>query len=296
MTTSDRGRDIQAEALLLVVVLVWAANYPVAKYGISGLNIFVFNGIRFVVAAALLAALFFAKSRWRPIEPADRRRLFRAGLVANVLYQVAFIVGLSMTTAGNSAILLATAPLWTVFINARVHREQILPGMWVGMAVSLCGIILIIIGSGKKVELGGTAFVGDIISVGAAILWALNTNLQKPLLARYSALQLALIMIAIGAAGLSLIAIPGALQLAWSFIGWTYYAAAAVSGALAIALANVFWSHGVKRLGPNRTANFGNLIPVLAFVISYFTLHEELLLIQFIGAAVTILGVWVARR
>jgi drug/metabolite transporter (DMT)-like permease len=201
-----------------------------------------------------------------------------------------------MTTAGNSAILLATAPLWTVFMNARLHGERILPQLWVGMAISLCGIILIIFGSGRKVEFGPNALLGDIICVAAAILWALNTNLQKPLLVRYSALQLAFMMISVGAIGLSFIAIPAGTSLSWSSVHWTNYLAAVASGALSIAAGNVIWSYGVKRLGPGRTAVFGNLIPVLAFVVSYFTLHEELLLLQVIGAGVTILGVWLARR
>ncbi|MEK7249676.1 MAG: hypothetical protein AAB209_04555 [Bacteroidota bacterium] len=34
----------------------------------------------------------------------------------------------------------------------------------------------------------------------------------------------------------------------------------------------------------------------LALVMSYFTLKEELHLIQLIGSAITIVGVWLARR
>ena len=296
MNQPDRSREILAEALLLAVVLIWASNFPIAKYAISRLDIFLFNGIRFVVAGLMLTVIFRARFTWTPIEKTDWPKLLRAGLVANVLYQVAFIVGLSMTTAGNSAVLLATAPLWTVFLNARIHRERIRPLIWVGMLVSLFGVVMIIIGSGKKLEFGGTELFGDLISLTAAFLWGLNTNLQKPLLARYATLQISLVMISVGAVVLTALAIPAALALDWGSVHWTYYAAAIVSGALSIALANIFWSFGVKRLGPRKTGNFSNLVPVLALVIAYFTLHEELFLIQFIGVAVTLAGVWVARR
>ena len=296
MNQPDRSREILAEVLLLSVVLIWASNFPIAKYAISRLDIFVFNGIRYIVAALLLAIIFRARFPWTPIEKADWPKLLRAGFVANVLYQVAFIVGLSMTTAGNSAVLLATAPLWTVFLHARLHREKIAPFIWAGMVVSLMGVVMIIIGSGKKLEFGGTDLFGDLISLAAAFLWGLNTNLQKPLLARYSTLQIALVMILVGSVVLTAIAVPAAFSMDWGSVHWTYYAAAIVSGALSIALANIFWSFGVKRLGPRKTGNFSNLVPVLALVIAHFTLHEELFLIQFIGAAVTIAGVWVARR
>ena len=161
---------------------------------------------------------------------------------------------------------------------------------------SFIGVLMIIIGSGKKLEIGSSALFGDLITVGAAFLWGLNTNLQKPLLARYSPMQLTLAMITVGALGLSLSAAPSAMEFNWGAVDWTYYAAALASGALSIALANVGWSVGVKRLGPSRTANFGNLVPVLAFLISYLVLDENVLLIQVFGAAVTIGGVWLARR
>ena len=164
------------------------------------------------------------------------------------------------------------------------------------MTLSLCGVLMIIAGSGKNVWLGGEALVGDMICVTAAILWGFNTNLQKPLLSQYSTFQLALVMIIVGAAGLSLIAIPSALTLEWGSIHWSYYAAAVGSGVFSIAAANVFWSNGVKRFGPGKTGNFGNLIPVLAFLMSYFMLDEQLFVVQFLGAAVTVVGVWLARR
>ncbi len=292
----DRRSQIRAELLLLLVVTIWACNYPVAKYGISGLNLYVFNALRFITATLLLAAVSLFRSSWVPIRKDDWPALIRAGLVANVLYQVAFILGLSLTTAGNSAILLATAPLWTVVIYARMQKETVRRQVWLGIVVSLLGIILVVLGSSKKVEFGTTALIGDLICVGAAFLWAFNTNLQKPLLLHYAPTHVALVMVSIGAIGLSCFAVSPAISTVWSSVHWSYVAAALVSGTLAIGASNVMWSYGVKRLGPNRTGNFGNLIPVLALGVSYVTLGEELSLIQAGGTAMTLFGVWFARR
>jgi drug/metabolite transporter (DMT)-like permease len=290
------GRDLKTEILLLAVIAIWAANYPLAKFGIAGLDILVFNAIRFVVAAVVIAAIFAIRPDGRHIARFDWPPLIRAGVIASVLYQVGFIIGLSLTTAGNSAILLATAPLWTVVLHARLHKERISQQVLRGMAISLIGIVLIVVGSGKKIEVGGTALAGDLICLAAAFLWAANTNMQKPLLTRYSPVQVSLIMVAVGAVGLSLIAVPSAVTMSWGNVHWTYYAAAVLSGAASIGIANVFWSYGVKRLGPSRTGNFGNLTPVMAVVFSYLTLHEEIGVLQVAGAAITLGGIWYARR
>lgn len=290
------AKERRVEILLLVVVVVWATNYPLAKYALRELDPLVFNAIRYSIAMATLAIPFLAGSPWKSIEPKDRFPLLRAGVIASVIYQMAFIFGLNLTTAGNSAVLLSTSPLWTIFLNAKMHKEKIQPQVWIGMAASLVGVVLIIIGSGKKLEFGGRELAGDVITLAAAALWGLNTNLQKPLLAKYSSNQLAFTMISVGAIGLSAAALPAIGSVPWGTIHWTTIAAALVSGTLSIGLANVIWSHGVKHLGPSRTSNFNNLVPVLAFAISYFTLNEQLLPIQFVGAGITVVGIWVARR
>ncbi len=289
------SQERAAELLLLFVAVTWAANYPLAKYALTQMNPFVFNAIRFIVASLTVFALFLLRSEWRPVDRKDWPMILRAGVVGNVIYQVAFIIGLSLTTAGNSAVLLSTSPLWTVFINSRMHGEKIRPAVLTGMSLSLVGVFLIIAGSSKKLSLGGYELIGDIIILCAAVLWALNTNLQKPLLFRYSPVQLALVMLATGAAGLALIAIPPAVRFNWGSAPPSAYFAAVLSGAVSIGIGNAIWSRGVKRLGPGRTANFNNLVPVLALLISYFTINEELMLIQMVGAGVTIVGVWLAR-
>ena len=296
MTRNAREGETRTELWLLLVIVVWAANYPVSKYGIIGLNIFVFNSLRFLFAAVLLVILFRIRFTWQKVTGADWPRLIRAGFIANVLYQITFIIGLNMTTAGNAAVLLATAPLWTVFINAKINHETILPRRWIGMSMALAGIIMIIAGSGKRLELGGQAIFGDLICIAAASLWGFNTSLQKPLLVHYSAMQLTVVMIIVGALGLTAAAIPAGLTLNWGAVHWTYYVAALASGALSIGAASVVWSVGVKRLGPERTANFGNLTPVLALVISALTLGESVYPIQLAGVTVTLLGVWYASR
>jgi drug/metabolite transporter (DMT)-like permease len=296
MTEESRRQEYQAEALLLLVVFIWAANYPLVKWGIEQIGVYLFNAVRFVVAALVVAAAFFARNSWTPIRKEDWRSLLWASFIANVVYQIAFIVGLSLTTAGNSAILLSTAPLWTLCFHAWLHKERIPGRMVLGMVISLCGVVMIVVGSGQKLEFGGTAMIGDLTSLAAAALWALNTNLQKPLVAKYPPMQVAVIMLSVGAVGLSAAAVHSFMTLDWTHVPPIHYAAAVASGALAIGAANVIWTLGVKRLGPGRTANFNNLIPILAFVLSYFTLKEAVHLIHFIGAGLTIVGVWYARK
>ena len=124
MSSPERSREHTAELLLIVVVVIWAANYPIAKWAIAGLNVFVFNGIRYIVAAAGVLLFFRLRHAWTPITRKDWPALLRAGFIANVLYQMAFIVGLSLTTAGNSAVLLSTSPTLDALLQRTASQRE----------------------------------------------------------------------------------------------------------------------------------------------------------------------------
>ncbi len=284
------------EILLLVVVLIWAANAPLVKYGLSGLDALVFNSLRFLVAGVALAVMYFSRSSWKHVPLRDWYLLTGLAFVGHVIYQLAYIYGIKNTTVGNSAIILSTSPLWTVFLNSLIHKEAVPKPAWLGTAVSLIGIVLIVIGTGSTFEFGGDALLGDGLSLLAALLWALSTTLQKSFLKNYSATQLTVILVCIGAVFLTALAIPAAMALNWGAVGKEYYTAAFGSGAMSIGAATVLWAVGIKNIGPRKTANFNNLVPVLAFVFAYFTLGEKMYPLQVLGAGITLVGVWLARR
>ncbi len=293
---SSTRQQRPTEALLLVVVLIWAANAPLVKFGLSGLDALVFNSIRFLVAAAALAAIYFVRSTWQQVPAKDWYRLTGLAIIAHVVYQMAYIYGIKNTSVGNSAIILSTSPLWTVFFNSIIHKESVPKPAWAGTGVSLFGIVLIVVGTGSTVEFGGDAVLGDMLSLLAALLWALSTTLQKNFLKTYSATQLTVILVCIGAVILTLVAIPSALTLHWNLVAEKYYGAAIGSGTMSIGAATVLWAVGIKNIGPRKTANFNNLVPVLAFVFAYLTLGEKMFPLQILGAGVTLVGVWLGRR
>ena len=287
--------DPRAEGLLLLCVLIWGANYSVSKFGISQVDPLVYNAFRYIIGAGCLLVILALGPRREPVAPSDRGRLVRAGLIANVLNQLAFILGLSLTSAGNAAIILATAPVLTVLMNARISRAAVPAGVWSGSILSLIGVATLVAGSGRDVEIGSAALVGDLLCFLAALFWAFNTNIQKPLVGKYAPTQVAAAMVGVGAIGLCLAAIPVLPSVSWERADGGFFAAAVWSGVFSIAIGNILWSTGVKRLGPDRTANFGNLIPVIGFLVSLFALGEHFDILQAAGAALTIGGVWLAR-
>ena len=95
----------------LLAVVLWGGVYPGAKLGLREIPVLSFTSLRILVAVAVLFVVSGGAATWR-LPRALRYPLLWAGL-AQTVFQVLLIASLRWTTAGHSAILLATAPLLT---------------------------------------------------------------------------------------------------------------------------------------------------------------------------------------
>src|SRR5512140_580356 len=98
MNDRPSPRVYPVESMLMAAVFIWAANYPLSKYGLSGLGVFVFNSMRFVIASIFLVLLFLRRFRWMPVASGDWPKILGIGVLANVIYQAAFVAGLNLTS------------------------------------------------------------------------------------------------------------------------------------------------------------------------------------------------------
>ena len=95
----------------LLAVILWGGVYPGAKLGLREIPVLHFTSLRILLAMVALFVVSGRMQAWR-LPRSLWPLVLRAGLAQTVL-QLLLIAGLRWTTAGNSAILLATAPLLT---------------------------------------------------------------------------------------------------------------------------------------------------------------------------------------
>ena len=67
------------------------------------------------------------------------------------------------------------------------------------------------------------------------------------------------------------------------------------SGLLAVSMAYIAWNKGIQKLGATRTAVYTNLVPVLASIIAYLFLGEQLGWQFWVGMALVLAGVSLTR-
>ncbi|CAN5368493.1 EamA family transporter [soil metagenome] len=274
------------------MVFIWGANFAVVKRALQVFEPLAFNALRFVIASALVyAVLRFTAGLGRPAR-ADVPRIVLLGVVGNVAYQLCFILGLDRTRAGNAAGILALTPVLITLLSAARGHERPAPRAWLGVAVSVVGVAMV---TGATPSLTRRELSGDLILVGATVVWAVYTVGLQPLIARYGSVRPTAWTLWVGATGLLLLGTPELLRQRWSDIDLVAWGGLLFSALLAIGLAYLLWYRGVERIGNTRTAVFSNVSPIVALLVASVWLGERPAPLQLAGVALVLGGVMLVR-
>src|SRR4051812_1143368 len=138
--------------------------------------------------------------------------LLATAMVGTALYQPLFLTGLAMTTASNTALILAASPAFVALLNRALGRELLSVRGWVGIALAFVGIVLIVEGGGG-LEFGSEVFMGDVLILLGTFLWACYTVMAAPLMRTYTPLRVTALTTAIGALPLILFGAPAVAAL-----------------------------------------------------------------------------------
>ncbi len=283
-----------AEIGVLATVAIWSANFVVVKAAIGELGPFTFTSLRYVVAALTLLAIL----RWRTGSlrwPAGYgRQLFAMGALGFGAYQLLWSLGLTQITAGDSALLIAASPVFTALLAGAVGMDRLTTPKLAGALIAFTGVAVVIAG-GHELSLGAS-LVGDLLTLGAAGLWAVYTTAGARILRTVDPLSATTWTVVAGAIVLAPFGLWEAAHA--EPVTFTPEAILAIlyAGALAAGIANVFVFNAIRLVGPTRVTSTQFLVPAGAVILGAIVLDEPIGLGQVVGGAIIVLGVWLTRR
>jgi drug/metabolite transporter (DMT)-like permease len=280
---------------LLALALIWGANFTIIKSTLSEIPGHAFNALRFAGAALLTLTLTWIVERDLRIPRRHWPRVALLGLLGTSLYQILFIYGIARTSASNSSLILASSPIFVALLGSLTGSEKISSRNWLGVLLSFAGLSLLIGGSSSGLAIGSQTLTGDLLTLVAAITWAIYTIMLKPLTQRSSALRLTAWIMVSSIPLLVTVALPDLLSLDWQAISPRSWLALGYSATLAIGIAYVIWNTGVQRIGSARTSLYSYFVPLIAVVVAWVFLGESLQPLQSLGAVGILLGVALGR-
>lgn len=281
---------------MLGVVFIWGINFSAVKTSLHDFAPLAFNALRFGFATLIILGVLRLRGESLALARRDLLPVFLLGLSGHTLYQVLFINGIARTTAANSSLLMATSPIFVAIYGSLLRIERANRLVWVGILLSFLGVGLLVLGGDKGLSAAVATIVGDLLVLGAAMMWGAYTTFSKPLLARYSPLKLTALTMVAGTSVLVLVSAPALVHQNWSAISITAWGGLFYSTSMAVAVAYVVWYTSVQRVGSARTAIYSSLTPVVAVLVAWIALGDRMTPLQILGAVVVLAGILLTRR
>jgi drug/metabolite transporter (DMT)-like permease len=282
-----------AELTLLMVVGIWAANSLALKWVVGEVPPIVFSFMRYLISFVTLLAVL----RWREGSVGIPRReilpMVGLGVVGFGIYQDLWTTALSHTTASNSALITAAAPIWTMVIATAIGADEFSRPKLAGMLVSVAGTVLVV-GATHGFGFAG-ASAGDLMTLLATACWGGYVALGAPVLTRLSPLRMTTWTMGFGIVGMLPVALWQLPGLDTSRIGPGVVVVLLYSSILGASLANVALIGTTRTLGPSRTMSFMFMIPALVVVGAAIFLQESIVPGQVVGVILVVLGIVVSR-
>jgi drug/metabolite transporter (DMT)-like permease len=280
---------------LIAVTVIWGANFTVMKLGLQDLSPLVFNTTRLALSAVAAWICVGIMRVHRPMDPKDRRDTIVLGILGFAFPQMGITMGVSLTAAGNCSIIMALIPVSVLIINRFTGMEKSSPKMAGGIAISLTGVVLIVVGSSSGLSISTADIIGGLVMLVTQFLCAYFTVYARPLLSKYHPFQIMAWLLSVAAVFFVIITFPQLLAADWQAVTSRGWFSVVYSGVLALALGNLVWGWGIKHLGSTRVAVFNNITPIFAVLTAWLVLGEGFSLMQFAGAMVIFTGLQLSQ-
>jgi drug/metabolite transporter (DMT)-like permease len=140
-------------------------------------------------------------------KPTRKDLLYMAGLgcLGFITAQTSFTFGMTMTTAANTGLIFATAPVWGLALGALIGLEKPTFRSIVGVCLSIVVVAAVF---WEGLTGAGADLVGDLLVLVAALGVGAYTVLSMPLLKSHSPVTVATYPILFGSPLIVIISIP----------------------------------------------------------------------------------------
>lgn len=300
-------RTYAVELALAFAVLNWAISPSFFKVALEEMEPFAFTYVRFLLICVVsLAVLWWHRRRggqvWR-FERRDILPLILSGLSGYGIYQIFYIVGLNLTTVFASALLMATAPLFSAILLAVLRIERVGRAQWIGVLVAFAGVALFLFAATGSVQHAaadrhvtpGTMLLGAVLTLVAALSFALYGITNKTLGKRFSQAELMCYTLLVGTVALTPIGIPALLQQNWALVTWRSWLVMGYAVIFPIYVSYAIWNWAIVQRSVGYVTLYNYLTPILGGIGSFLLLGERFSLGQVLGAGVVLAGVLLAR-
>ena len=273
-------------------ITLWGMSYIWTDQLIAqNIPIFYFVFVRILMAGVVLFLFNTAYARIKRIQRQDLPKFLLLAFFEPFIYFICETYGLKLTGSPTlSAMVIATIPIFSIGAGIIFFREKINLVNIGGILLTLVGIVMVAMAHGT---LGEDFIWGVVLLLLAVISEVGHASITKSLSGNYSSQIIVMYQFLIGAVYLFPLFLWKGLDgfdMEIYFDGDVWYPIICLA-ILCSSLAFSLWVSTIKNLGVAKSSIFSALIPVAAAIIAWILGHEMLNQRQWIGIAISTVGV-----
>jgi drug/metabolite transporter (DMT)-like permease len=278
-------------AAVAVTLVFWASAFVAIRHLGQDFSPGALSLGRLLVGVVCLGAVALSRGL-----PHPTRQQWLSIVVIGVLwfgvYNVALNEGERRVDAGTAAMLIQISPVLIAFLAAAFLNERFTLYLVVGLALAFAGVGLISLSISDGD--GGSDVLGVLLCLVSAVVYSISLILQKPLVARLPAIHVVWLACTVGA----VVCLPFLGQLVdqaadapTSSILWVVYL-----GVFPTAIAFTTYAFALNHMSATSLGVTTYLVPPITIVMGVIFLDEAPPSMAYVGGALALVGVAVARR
>ncbi len=284
-------------ALAVLATVIWSGNFIISRGVNQQIGPVSLAFYRWVTATVIIAPFAWKKFKAeKSIVIPQLKHLAWVALSGIALFNTFVYVAGHYTTAINLALIGTTSsPIFATIMAVIFLKEKINVFRVAGIAICICGIIVLISKGSWQILAGFHFATGDLWVMAGALAFAVYNILVRSRPQSLSALNFLFVIFAMGTCMLFpfyLIELFAGKTTQWS---WPLFSAILYLGAGTSVAAFLCWNIALHKLGAGRTVLFGNLIPIFSTFEAVVFLGEEFTTIHLISGALVIIGLVLAN-
>lgn len=277
---------------LTILALIWGSSFILIKRGLVGLNPLQVGSLRMVFAAVFLLVIGFRNLPKIPLH--QWKYLALTALFGTFIPAFLFAIAQTQIDSSVSSILNSLTPLNTLMIGALIFGLQFKRIQIIGVFIGFIGTSLLILNGALHHPEQNYYFA--ILVLIATLCYALNVNLIKRYLSDLSPLSISVgnftVMLI---PALVILISTGFLEIMSKIEVQHAIFYIMILGVVGTGIANIIFFKLIQMATPVFATSVTYLIPIVAFFWGMLD-HEALTLVQLMGAAIILFGVYLTSK
>lgn len=289
------SKKVLSYVMLTVSSVIFGFSFLFTKETLAHLAIFQLLGLRFLIAAVIMAVLALTRVIKINLSAGKIKAILPLVLLQPSVYFIGETYGIKLTSSSESGMMIALMPIAIALFSVKILNERLVLRQWLAVAASVAGVALI-------VAAGGFTASGSIIGYALLIIAVTAEGLYSPLAKRMtqtcSPIEITFMIMCAGtivfnAIGLTEAGVSGTIGAYFTgALDLSVLSGLLYLSVLSSIVAFFCYNYALTNVKASTSSSFYNLTTMVSVLAGVLLGGEKLMLLQIAGMALILLSIW----